>query len=129
MLTKPNMIETLEPNQIFVFGSNADGKHAGGAAKQAFEHFGAEWGVGEGVTGQCYAVDTMSGVEKLTNGLEDFLRYAKKHQSKEFLLTKVGQGIAGYTQHHVQEMLDIAAYRVNNYNSSKLPSNVTKVGW
>lgn len=123
------MITSLEAGQIFVFGSNAQGHHAGGAAKQAHESFGAEWGVGKGRTGQCYAIDTMSGQDEFQNNLEDFLRYAKKHPKLTFLLTKVGCGIAGYDQHHVQEMLDIAAYRVNNFNSSKLLNNVKKVGW
>lgn len=123
------MVNELQPNQIFVFGSNKDGNHAGGAAKQAYESFGAEWGIGKGVSGQTYAIDTMSGVDELTNNLEDFLRYVKKHPKQEFLLTPIGTGIAGYTQQHVHEMLDIAAYRVNKYDSSKLPENVIKVGW
>lgn len=123
------MVNELQLNQIFVFGSNKDGHHAGGAAAQAHKSFGAEWGIGKGATGQCYAIDTMSGTDELTNNLEEFLRFAKKHPKQEFLLTPIGTGIAGYTQHHVQEMLDVAAYRVNQYSSSKLPANVTKVGW
>jgi hypothetical protein len=53
------MIQNLQPNQIFVFGSNLAGAHAGGAARQAKEQFGAEEGVGEGFTGQCYAFPTL----------------------------------------------------------------------
>ncbi len=120
------MITSLNPNEIFVFGSNADGHHAGGAAKQAYDSFGAGWGVGKGRTGQCYALDTMSGQDEFQNNLEDFLRYAKKHPKLTFLLTKVGMGIAGYSKKQVCDMLDIAAYRVNNYNHSKLPGNVIK---
>lgn len=123
------MIEELEPGQIFVFGSNLAGNHYGGAARQAHEQFGAEMGIGKGPTGKCYAIDTMSGQDDFQNNLEDFLRYAKKHPKLTFLLTKVGCGIAGYKQKHVEEMLDVAAYRVNNYDSSILPSNITKVGW
>jgi hypothetical protein len=44
------MITQLKSNQIFVFGSNTDGFHYGGAAAQAYEQFGAVWGVGEGPT-------------------------------------------------------------------------------
>ena len=47
------MITSLNQNQRFIFGSNLNGEHAGGAARQAYEDFGAEWGVGEGMTGQC----------------------------------------------------------------------------
>lgn len=39
------MITELKQNQIFVFGSNLNGNHAGGAAKQALE-FGAVMGEG-----------------------------------------------------------------------------------
>lgn len=126
----PEKITELKPDEYFVFGSNKEGHHAGGAAAQAYKDFGAEWGVGNGITGQCYAIDTMSSSYELTNNLEDFLRYAKKHPKKTFLLTKVGCGIAGYTERQVKEWLDIAAYRVNSYDSSKVPENVIKPkGW
>lgn len=123
------MIEKLESNQVFVFGSNLEGNHAGGAAAQAFKDFGAKWGVGKGISGQSYAIDTMSGQDEFENNLEDFIKYAKKHPKKQFLLTKVGCGIAGYTERRVKEMLDIAAYRTSNFESSKLPVNVVKVNW
>ena len=52
-------ITSLNDNEIFVFGSNKEGMHGGGAARIAYEDFGAEWGVGIGMTGQCYAIPTM----------------------------------------------------------------------
>ena len=52
-----DFITELKPNEIFVFGSNIGGFHGGGAARVAHKRFGAEWGVGEGITGQCYASD------------------------------------------------------------------------
>lgn len=42
----PNNIESLEENEVFVFGSNLDGYHIGGAARIAKERFGAVWGQG-----------------------------------------------------------------------------------
>ena len=42
----PNYIESLEENEVFVFGSNLDGYHIGGAAMIAKERFGAVWGQG-----------------------------------------------------------------------------------
>ena len=45
----PDNITTLEPNEIFVFGSNLAGRHGGGAARIAYEKFGAVWGVGVGL--------------------------------------------------------------------------------
>lgn len=46
-----NSINELNANEVFVFGSNKQGMHGGGAAYFAHKHFGAEWGVGEGLTG------------------------------------------------------------------------------
>ena len=49
---------TPDNNTIFVFGSNPEGRHGAGAAKVAREQFGAEYGVGEGLTGNSYALPT-----------------------------------------------------------------------
>lgn len=38
----PNKIASLQNNEIFVFGSNLDGLHGGGAARIAYKMFGAE---------------------------------------------------------------------------------------
>ncbi len=56
-------IEELAPDEVFVFGSNAHGAHGGGAARFAHERFGAVWGQAEGLQGQSYAIDTMSGLD------------------------------------------------------------------
>lgn len=40
----PDNIQELTENQIFVFGSNMNGNHAGGAAGLAVERFGAVMG-------------------------------------------------------------------------------------
>ena len=55
----PSEIYSLAPNEVFVFGSNALGMHHGGAARVAYNEFGAEWGNGEGLQGQSYAIPTM----------------------------------------------------------------------
>ena len=57
-------IESLEPGEIFVFGSNANGAHGAGAAAMAVERFGAVWGQGDGLQGQSYGIDTMSGLRR-----------------------------------------------------------------
>ena len=49
---------TPDANTVFVFGSNPEGKHGLGAAKTAREQFGAQYGVGEGMTGNAYALPT-----------------------------------------------------------------------
>ena len=93
-----NHISSLLPNQVFVFGSNIKGKHGGGAARLAQQRFGAEYGVGEGMTGQCYAIPTMEGgTSYIGEKVEEFISYALAHPEKEFLVTKIACGSAGFS--------------------------------
>ncbi len=89
-------IEHLEPGEIFVFGSNAAGHHGAGAAKDAYERFGAVWGQGRGLHGSSYGIDTMSGIETIETEVAAFLAFAGRHPELLFLVTEVGCGIAGY---------------------------------
>ena len=89
-------IATLGENEIFVFGSNIQGSHGGGAAWYAYKQFGAEWGVGEGLTGRTYALPTMEGTTSLKHAVDHFIACAKQHPELTFLVTAVGCGIAGY---------------------------------
>lgn len=81
---------------MFVFGSNAHGLHDGGAARDAFQKFGAVWGEGHGHHGQSYAIDTMSGFPTPAAEVETFLAYALAHPELRFQVTPIGTGIAGY---------------------------------
>ena len=93
-----NRITLLAPNEIFVFGSNLQGMHGGGAARMAYEHFGAVWGEGVGLYGQSYAIPTMQGgVETIRPYVDDFIRFAQRHVELDFLVTEIGCGIAGFT--------------------------------
>jgi hypothetical protein len=58
-----------EENTIFVFGSNPEGIHGAGAARVALLKFGAEYGVGEGLTGNSYALPTKDLRVLKNNGL------------------------------------------------------------
>lgn len=104
MRTTPDHIKNLAPNEVFVFGSNLAGNHAGGAAYTASFCFGAVEGVGEGLTGQCYAFPTLwhdfrkMEYSDLASAASAFYRCVKAHPEKTFLLTKVGCGIAGYSE-------------------------------
>ena len=94
----PDFVTELKPNEIFVFGSNIRGFHGGGAARIANKKFGAEWGVGEGLTGQCYALPTMEGgVDYIAEKVRRFLECAKTHPEMKFYVTKIACGIAGFT--------------------------------
>ncbi len=98
----PEYIEDLHPSEVFVFGSNAAGNHYGGAARLAFERFGAVWGVGEGLRGNSYAIPTLNGdmtvvrATSLCYSLKEFLRVVECNPGYTFLLTKIGCGIAGW---------------------------------
>ena len=94
-------IAQLNDNEIFVFGSNVQGMHGGGAAWYAHKNFGAEWGVGEGLTGRTYALPTMEGKASLAHAVKNFISCARKHTELTFLVTAVGCGIAGYSAREI----------------------------
>lgn len=93
----PECINTLAPNEVFVFGSNLRGWHQGGAAKHAQRYFGAIWGQGVGLQGQTYAIPTMQGgVDTIKPYVDDFIAFAQEHPEMRFLVTRIGCGIAGF---------------------------------
>ena len=108
-------IAELGKNEIFVFGSNIQGAHGGGAAKYAYQKFGAEWGVGEGLTGRTYALPTMEGNASMKRAVEHFIDCAKAHPEFTFLVTAVGCGIAGYTPDEVAPLFREATSLENVY--------------
>ena len=94
----PEHISQLAPNEIFVFGSNLQGVHGGGAARYAYEHFGAEWGKGIGMAGHTYAIPTMhGGIKEIKPYVDEFVEFAEAHPQYKFLVTPIGCGIAGFT--------------------------------
>ena len=92
----PNNIQILDPRQVFVFGSNADGKHYGGAARLANEKFGAIMGQSFGLQGQSFGINSMSGLNGLKWQIVMFIEFAKMTPEKTFLVTEIGCGIAGF---------------------------------
>ena len=100
--TTPELITTLQPNEIFVFGSNLAGQHGAGAAKQALQ-FGALYGIGEGFVNQTFAIPTKDSKLKVLDifmikeYIDVFIDIAKIENTSTFLVTKIGCGLAGYT--------------------------------
>lgn len=110
LLVTPNRITELSSSEVFVFGSNLQGYHGGGAARTAMDKFGAEWGVGVGPTGRCYAIPTMQGgVETIKPYVDEFLEYAKEHPDTRFLVTRIGCGIAGFRDAEIAPLFVKAA--------------------
>ena len=90
-------ITSLAQSEVFVFGSNLQGSHGGGAAAAAVRYFGAIWGQGVGMQGQCYAIPTMhGGVDVIRPYVDEFIEFAKGHPELTFLVTRIGCGIAGF---------------------------------
>ena len=111
----PSEIYLLSANEVFVFGSNIQGMHMGGAARIAFDRFGAEWGNGEGLQGQSYALPTMEGVNNIASVTRTFITFAKEHPELKFFVTPVGCGIAGYRPEEIAPMFKDAAKLENVY--------------
>lgn len=107
MRTTPNMISDLAPGEVFVFGSNLAGMHAGGAARLACIQFGAENGVGIGPSGRTYAIPTMDEqmrpmpLSLIGEHIEIFLLYAAGKPDETFLVTAIGCGIAGFNAEQI----------------------------
>ena len=98
----PERITELKPNEVFVFGSNLAGSHGGGAAWIAYQKFGAVWGQGVGLQGQCYGIPTMQGgVETIKPYVDEFIEFAKEHPELKFLVTRIGCGIAGFRDEEI----------------------------
>ena len=73
-----NHITELKPNEIFVFGSNLQGYHGGGAARLAMNQWGAVWGQGTGLQGQTYAIPTMQGgIGTIRPYIDQFIKFAQ----------------------------------------------------
>ena len=110
----PAWIKELKENEVFVFGSNLGGFHAGGAARVALEKFGAVWGQGVGLQGQSYAIPTMhGGVDVIKPYVDEFIAFAREHNELKFLVTPIGCGIAGFT---VEEIAPLFADAIDDEN-------------
>ncbi len=122
MRISSNWITELSPNEIFVFGSNLEGAHFNGAAKQAYQKFGAVWGVGIGLRGQSYAIPTMQGgVHTIKPYVDEFIMYALEHRHLIFLVTEIGCGIAGFTPRDIAPLFRVAVDR--NVQNIYLPES------
>ena len=106
----PDVINSLAPYEVFVFGSNLRGWHQGGAAKHAQRYFGAVWGQGVGLQGQSYAIPTMQGgVKTIKPYVDEFIDFAKAHSELVFYVTRIGCGIAGFKDSDIAPLFTMAS--------------------
>ena len=110
----PAMLIHLNENEIFVFGSNLQGLHASGAAAAATKFFGAVWGQGVGLQGQSYAIPTMQGgVETIEPYVDEFIDFADEHPELTFYVTRIGCGIAGFSDEQIAPLFKDCVDRLN----------------
>lgn len=89
-------------DEIFVLGSNLEGYHGSGSARFGHEQLGAEWGVGVGMTGKCYALPTKATVYKsltlneIQAYVDDLIEFATLNPQLKFFVTAIGTNRAGY---------------------------------
>jgi hypothetical protein len=106
----PDKITKLKKNQVFVFGSNEAGIHGAGAAKLAVEKFGAKMGMGYGLQGQSFGIPTKDtfirtlSLDKIEFYIYSFLSEVMEYPDTEFLVTKIGCGLAGYSEEEIANL-------------------------
>lgn len=119
----PSKIIDMNDGEVFTFGSNVRGCHAGGAARYAHDNLGAIWGQGEGLQGKCYAIPTMEGIESMKAAIDRFTEFAGQHPELKFYVTPIACGIAGYSPEEIAPMFYDAVGLPNVY----LPLSFWKV--
>jgi len=101
---------TIGKDAIFVFGSNLAGRHGKGAAKDALNKYGAIYGIGEGPVGQSYALPTKDArlqsrtLPDIQVSVNKFTLYANQCSDLHFYVTRVGCGLAGFTDNQIAPM-------------------------
>lgn len=105
--------------QIFVFGSNLAGRHGKGAALDALKHHGAMYHCGFGIQGNSYAIPTKDyeirtlPLDQIEYHVKKFIEYAKAHPEADFNVTRIGCGLAGYTDSQIAPFFKDAPFNCN----------------
>ena len=119
----PENIRHLEPNQIFVYGANEAYIHGAGAARLAMK-WGAKYGAA-GLVGQTYGIPTKDRqiyslpLDKIQFHVNTFLAFAFTHPEYEFLVTKIGCGLANFSPKDIATMF--ATVKTGAFNNVILP--------
>lgn len=125
MKTYEGLINKIKGDQIFVFGSNPEGRHGKGAALWARQHAGAIYGIGYGRQGRSYAIVTKDlrkkihpsiSREHIIEQIVTLYEYANKNEELEFLIAYSGTGtnLNGYSNQDMADMFREAGDIPNN---------------
>lgn len=108
-------------NNIFVFGSNTEGRHGKGAALNARQLFGAKYGQAEGLQGRSYAIITKDlsqyknfrsiPLSSIKESVSKFYDFAAKNKHLNFYVTKIGCGLAGYKESEIGDLFRSLAFK------------------
>lgn len=123
--TYSGLIDQLNSNQIFVFGSNTEGRHGAGAAKFARENAGAIYGRASGLQGNSYAIITKDlrkrihpsiSKEQIIEQIKTLYAVALENPNLEYLIAYSGSGknLNAYTPFEMAEM----------FNQPPIPANI-----
>lgn len=115
MKTYTGVITKLEPNQVFTFGSNTQGRHGAGAALYAKNKFGAKYGQPRGMQGQCYAIVTKDltkhqhpsvSTYDIVDQIKSLYDMARQRPELEFMIAYHGtnSNLNGYTPQQMAQM-------------------------
>jgi hypothetical protein len=129
MKTYKGIIAKLAPNDIFVCGTNTQGRSGRGAALWAVHNAGLRYGHIRGICGQTYAIVTKDLTklshpsvprEMIVSQIVELYAYAARMLDKNFIIAYSGKGfnLNGYTPKEMASMFVEAAFQF------PIPSNI-----
>lgn len=128
----PNIIQRLDKNQVFVFGSNRQGRHGKGAALTARTKFGAIYGQAKGLQGQSYAIVTKElrsnykpvTIDEVKEGIDNFIIFAKENTDLTFYVVEIGCNLAYFTVEQIAPLFRPALRLKNVYLPQRFIDNL-----
>jgi hypothetical protein len=132
MRITPNYIKELNENEVFVFGSNRQGRHGKGAALTARNKFGAIYGQSQGLQGQSYAIITKElrkdyqpvSLQEVREGVDTFIQFAKDNENLTFYVVELGCNLAYFTVEEVAPLFKSATKLKNVYLPERFVNNL-----
>jgi len=108
------MIQSLKDNEVILVGTNTEGRHGKGLARQALLMFGLKYGHSKGMCGKCYCIVTKDlrkgkrsiSLEEIEEQLEKFYLFVKDNPQLIFYLTPIGSGLGGYSIEEIELIFD-----------------------
>lgn len=113
---------------IFVFGSNTEGRHGKGAAKEALDYWGAKYGQARGLQGNSYAIVTKSlklgkrsvTLKSIESQVERLNRVVLQNPDCVFIISPLGTSLAGFTVDEIKGIFNKFQWAENTYFNYKL---------